>query len=208
MFGIIKTERKRMMRTGDFIITYKQIEFWPLDPKESEVDIDDISHALGMLCRYNGHTLKYYSVGEHSIRVSYILPKNLRLMGLLHDASEAYISDIPSPTKIYMQQYKEWEKEIEKVIYKKYILLEKEDTMVKEADRIMLVTEMRDLLPSGLNPKWNIAKMGIKSLEKKIKRTMSPRIAERLFLARFNELYYNKKLSIINKLLMKYYGVM
>jgi len=195
------------MRTGDFIITYKQIEFWPLDPKEDEVNIEDLGHALGMLCRYNGHCKFFYSIAEHSIRASYIVSKEFALPALLHDGEETYLSDIPSPLKIFMPQFKVWGNNLQAVIYKKYGLPGEEYKQVKDADRIMLITEMRDLLPSGINPNWAIAKMGIKPLEKRIKHTMSPKIAERLFLARFNELYYNKKLNITNKLLMKYYGV-
>ena len=206
LFGIIETEGKRM-RTGDFIITYKQIEFWPLDPREEEVDIEDIGHALGMLCRYNGHVKKFYSIGEHSVRASYIVPIEIALPTLLHDGEETFLSDIPSPTKIFMPQYKVWGNNLQSVIYKKYGLPEEEYKAVKEADRIMLLTEMRDLIPGGIRKHWKIATSNIIPLDKRIKRTMSPRIAERLFLARFNELYYNQKLSITNKLLMKYYGI-
>ena len=176
------------MRLGDFIITYKKIEFWPLDPRESEINIEDIAHALSLLCRYNGHCKFMYSIAEHSIRVSYILPPELALCGLLHDASEAYLSDIPSPTKIFMPQYKEWENNIQSVVYRKFGLPEVESIKVKEADRILLVTEMRDLLPSGLMPNWEVAKQGIIPLEKRINRTMSPKVSEKIFLNRFEEL--------------------
>src|SRR5271157_3917634 len=167
------------MRKGDFIITYKSIEFWPLDPREEEVNIFDIAHALRLLCRFNGHVRNFYSVCDHSIRVSYLVPPELALAGLLHDATEAYLSDIPSPTKIDLPIYKMWEKTLQETIYRRFGLPIEEPPEVKLADRILLVSEMRDLLPSGLMPNWEISNKGYVPLRKRIGRTMSPRKAER-----------------------------
>lgn len=68
-----------------------------LAPDSSQITLHDMAHALGAICRYNGHTPQHYSVAEHSIWVSYALPMELRLHGLLHDAHEAYLGDITSP---------------------------------------------------------------------------------------------------------------
>lgn len=71
-----------------------------------EIRIDDIAHSLSNICRYNGHSEKFYSVAEHSVLVANCLLKmghdmNTCLWGLLHDAPETYIGDIPAPLKCY-----------------------------------------------------------------------------------------------------------
>ena len=82
------------MRIGDWMQTYTGERFWPLDPRIEDIHIRDISMALGKLCRYGGHTIFFYSVAEHSVLVSEYVPEEYALWGLLHDASEAYLSDI------------------------------------------------------------------------------------------------------------------
>lgn len=81
------------------ICTASGIEFDPFDPRVENVRIDDIAHALANTCRFGGHTREFYSVAQHSILVSQYLPRNLALYGLLHDAGEAYLLDVPSPIK-------------------------------------------------------------------------------------------------------------
>ena len=85
----------KALRNGSWLQTYTGIQFWPLDPRPEEIDIQDIAHALSLLCRFNGHCQRFYSVAEHSVHVSTILAPEFGLWGLLHDAAEAYLSDIP-----------------------------------------------------------------------------------------------------------------
>jgi hypothetical protein len=127
----------------DFITTYTGIKFHYLEPKVEEVDIWDITHALSLKCRFGGHCRDFYLVAEHSIHVAHLLPPELKLCGLLHDATEAYMPDVPRPIKLRFG-LKEYEDTIFKVIAKKFgIWIGPE---VKEADDILLATESRDLL--------------------------------------------------------------
>ena len=117
-------------------------------PSPEQILIEDISWALSMKCRFNGQCKKFYSVAEHSIRVSWLLPSNLALAGLLHDANEAYLPDIPRPVKELIPEYKQVENLMEDAINRKYgIELGIADmVIIKRADNVMLATEARDLM--------------------------------------------------------------
>jgi hypothetical protein len=81
-------------------MTYTGKLFHPLDPDPSEVCLRDIAHALAQIPRFGGHASERYTVAQHSLRLAKLVPTpELRLPGLLHDAAEAYIGDIPTPLK-------------------------------------------------------------------------------------------------------------
>jgi len=88
-----------MDRHGDWIQIYSGKPYWPLDPRPEDVDIIDIAAALSKLCRFTGHTTRFYSVAEHSVLVSKSVPEEFAKWGLLHDAAEAYLCDLPAPIK-------------------------------------------------------------------------------------------------------------
>jgi hypothetical protein len=102
----VQKEVESMGRKGDWIQTFTGKQFWPLDPRPDEVYIEDIAHALGNICRFNGHCLRFYSVAEHCFHVSHKVVPGLALMGLLHDAAEAYVCDVVRPVKPYLKEYK------------------------------------------------------------------------------------------------------
>lgn len=120
----------------------------PLNPDPADIHIEDIAHALSNQCRFSGHVKKFYSVAEHSIKVSHAVPKEDALWGLLHDASEAYLVDVPSPIKndLFGKQYREVEDMLMSVICEKYGLDPEMPASVKAADNSLLRTEVRDLL--------------------------------------------------------------
>jgi 5'-deoxynucleotidase YfbR-like HD superfamily hydrolase len=95
-------------RRGDPIGTYTGGHFYPLDPDPAEVDLPDIANGLANTCRYAGQCQFYYSVGTHSLYVSEELADHgprVQLYGLLHDAAEAYVSDVPRPIKRELEHF-------------------------------------------------------------------------------------------------------
>lgn len=128
-------------RQGDWIQTYTGRKFYTLDPRPEEVDIVDIAHALSMMCRYNGHCERFYSVAEHSVLIARHLPLKYKLWGLLHDASEAYIADINRPTKRFMPEYKSIERNIMLAVCDHFGLDRDEPFEVKCADNGILFDE-------------------------------------------------------------------
>lgn len=85
---------------GDWMQTFSGHRFYPLDPKPEDIDPRDIAHSLSLLCRYNGHIDRFYSVAEHCILMSLVMPtRELALEALLHDGSEAYCGDMVRPLK-------------------------------------------------------------------------------------------------------------
>lgn len=93
-----------------YIMTDSKIHFTPHNPNKDDININDIAHALAHMCRANGHFNSFYSVTQHSINCSLEArakgyPKDVQLACLLHDASEAYMSDITRPVKKLVTQY-------------------------------------------------------------------------------------------------------
>ena len=142
------------MRKGDYIYTYSEKEFWPLDPIIDEISINDIGHALSLLCRGNGHVKHFYSVAQHSIACAKEAKlrnysRRVQLACLLHDASEAYLSDITRPVKKQLSRYIEIEEILQNKIYEKFNLhnLSPEELMqIKLVDDAMLKYEMKELM--------------------------------------------------------------
>jgi hypothetical protein len=137
---------------GNFLQTHSGILFFPLDPRPEDIDVGDIAHSLSLQCRFAGHVKRHYSVAEHSIRVSKIVSRDVALWALLHDASEAYLVDLPRPLKVLPEfyRYREIEKNIMDAIVRKYGLCEIMPEEVDYADNVLLATEARDLM-GGIN---------------------------------------------------------
>lgn len=168
----------------DWIATYSGRPFFPMAPRVEDVRIADIAHALANLCRFAGHTRSFYSVAQHSVLVSRLCDPADALWGLLHDASEAYLCDIVSPVKhtAGLDGYRHIERQLQEVIAQAFGLPLHEPHSVKAADRVLLKTEQRDLMPmpDGWLPGGTTLGHRLVPLE--------PRAAERLFLLRFHEL--------------------
>lgn len=172
---------------GHWITTYTGKKFHFLAPQPEEIDIIDIAHALSLTCRFGGQCSQFYSVAEHSIRVAEIVPGEYKLHALLHDASEAYLPDLPRPMKAGLPKFKSMELVILKAAWIRFdinnwSLVNGMKVVVKEADNILLATEARDLMPNTID--WAPLP---KPLKEKIIPASSIHI-EQVFLNRFREL--------------------
>lgn len=163
-----------------WIQTYTGRKFYPLEAQEGDLDLIDIAHSLSLLCRFNGHSRVFYSVAEHSVRVSWALPDALSLWGLLHDAAEAYLSDLPRPIKAEMPFFVDSEQRLMRLIARHFGLEWPMPAEVALADTRLLVTEARDLMAPAPEP-WNL---GVPPLEQIIE-PWNPAEAEQAYLDRF-----------------------
>ena len=128
-------------RNGAWIQTVTGKQFWPMDARPEEVDIEDIAHSLSLLCRFNGHCNQFYSVAEHSVHVSNMVSIENATWGLLHDAAEAYLSDIPKPVKQELSLFNEFEECLLGVIAERFGLPREIPAEVKQVDIQLLATE-------------------------------------------------------------------
>lgn len=173
-------------REGNWLQTFSGVMFYPIDPRPEEVLIEDIAHSLSNQCRYAGHTNTFYSVAEHCYRMSYIVPKEDALWALLHDASEAYLVDLPRPIKHYSklgEVYIMLENRVMRAVVKRFNLPIPCPFSVHRADNIMLSTEKRDLMKLPPKP-WVETEKPLKG----VIFPMNPCVAEIMFLERFASL--------------------
>lgn len=139
---------------ADYITTYSGRHMIPTEPVMDDFFIEDIAHALSLICRGNGQVKSFWSVGQHCIACAKEaearqLPKRVVLACLLHDAGECYLSDVPRPLKKSLPEYQEVEDRILSLIYQKFLgsdLTEEEAAAVKEIDDDMLLYDLEELL--------------------------------------------------------------
>lgn len=176
-----------------WIETFTGKKFFFLDPKPNQFDIRDIAHALAYTCRYTGHSKRFYSVAEHSVLVSYLAADPLT--GLLHDGSEAYITDIASPIKPYISNYKDLEDMIMGRMSAVFGFQYPLPPDIKDCDATQLKTEAKYLLHSKGIPWAHLyptrREHGVAPM------CLSPEQAEKLFLDRYDEVK-NVSLSFTN----------
>jgi len=142
------------MTTHSYIVTYKGEKFTPLNPDPMQIHIEDIAHALSLMCRANGHIDYFFSIAQHSMNCAIEAKArgysaHMQLACLIHDASEAYISDITRPVKQYLLDYKLIERRLQDTVYKRFlgtVLKEEETELVQDIDNDMLLCEFDALM--------------------------------------------------------------
>jgi len=189
------------LKRGDWIQTFTGKRVYPFDMTLSDIDIFDIAHALSNLCRFTGHTNRFYSVAQHSVIMSDICyhtyGKECAKVALLHDASEAYFGDMSRPIKRSLNDDNvilTANDVLQEMIYSKFGIYTSSHTWenpVRKTDNILLYTEGRDLM--GGTDGWHDA-LHIVPL-KKIIHPAYPKVAFNMFIKRFNKYGYYGRTS-------------
>lgn len=136
-------------RNGDFMQTFTGRKFWPMDARANEVCIRDIAHSLSLQCRYAGHCRRFYSVAEHCVHIASWLvgvAPEAALFGLLHDASEAYLIDVPRPVKPFLSGYRDAEAKVMAAVCQRFGLPLEMPAAVHEADERIIADELVNLV--------------------------------------------------------------
>jgi hypothetical protein len=180
------------MEAGPHIQTVSGRRFNPLDPDPSEIEIGDIARALSNQCRFGGHARSYYSVAQHSCLVADLVAQRgadaaAILWALLHDASEAYLVDLPHPLKhrsALGRLYAAAEDRVQAAVCERFELPPDPPPLVKQVDRALLATERRDLASIA----WHWPELdGFEPLDLEIE-PWPPERARQEFLARYERL--------------------
>lgn len=182
------------MTRNDWIQTYTGRAYFPAAPRAEDVDIRDIAHALSMLCRYTGHVTRFYSVAEHSIHVSNLVPPEDALAGLLHDGTEAYCNDLASPFKRHLPDYKAAEARNWLAIAEHFSLSPDLPQSVHDADYAMLFAEKAQLFQHPPPMDWAIQPRG--AVPDVGTLGMVPMVAEYAFLRRYRELTHGRYIKL------------
>lgn len=155
-------------RIGDFIQVHSGKHFYALDPRPEDITVEDIAHSLSNLCRYTGHSDRFYSVAEHSIICARIarklgLPTIVQLYALGHDASESVVNDLARPVKQNIPQYKDVEDKIMSVMWEVIGLpepTENDYSVIKWLDNTLLTNELEQIMKRDMQEYPDVAELG------------------------------------------------
>ena len=129
------------MILGPTISTFSRGYFNFADPDSTPVTVYDIARGLSHLCRFAGQCPRFYSVAEHSIHVSKLVPQHLAWDALFHDCAEAFLGDVTSPLKNLLPDYQAIEARVEASLARQFGFQTPMSPEVKDADRRMLALE-------------------------------------------------------------------
>jgi hypothetical protein len=179
------------MEPGPYIQTVSGRRFNPLDPDPADVDIGDIARALSHQCRFGGNCRVYYSVAQHSCLAADLVAERggdggAVLWALLHDASEAYLVDLPHPLKHRSElgrMYAEVEDRLQQAICERFGLPSEPPPLLKQVDRALLATERRSVAHEA----WDWPELdGVQPLDLDIEPWLPDRARDE-FLTRFDD---------------------
>ena len=161
------------------------------NPEESDATIEDIASALSNVCRFSGHLPCFYSVAQHLVNTSRIVPDEFAFDALMHDTAEAFTNDLPTPLKWAFPVFKELEDRIESAMAKKFGFNYPYDPAIKLADTQMLLLE-KTYVKQDDRPWKNYTPLDLK-LEAELYNKVdlnpwNPRKAKKEFLWRYGEL--------------------
>lgn len=160
-------------------------------PEESDVTIEDIASALSNVCRFSGHLPRFYSIAQHLVNTSRIVPVEFSFDGLMHDTAEAFTNDLPTPLKWALPIFKELEHKIESAMAEKFGFTFPYHPSIKEADTIMLMLEKyyvkEDDSVWPQYEEWTKRRLA-RYRDQVVLDSWQPRRAKREFLERFEEL--------------------
>ena len=125
-----------------------------LEPEQDTMDIITIANSLSNLCRFMGQVNDFYSVAQHSVMVSHLVPTQHAYAGLMHDATEAFCGDLVKPIKQKLPEYSVIEERMWNALRQRYNLPMALPSSVHVADRIMVKTESRDLQTGDIWKSW------------------------------------------------------
>ena len=163
-------------------------------PEESDVTIEDIASALSNVCRFSGHLPRFYSVAQHLVNTSYIVPAEHAFTALMHDTAEAFTNDLPTPLKWALPIFKELETKIESAMGDKFGFPFPYPPEIKNADTTMLLLEKRYVKEDTSS--WPLYEEAEREMLKNKRKLLGlvdldswqPRRAKREFLERYEEL--------------------
>jgi uncharacterized protein len=175
------------MARNNWIETSSGRMVYPLAPHPDQIVFADIAHALSRQCRFNGHiNAEHYSVAEHSILVAQLVSPENKLWALLHDASESFLGDMVNPLKIDMPDFREAERRMQEVIYRKYGLEGEMPEEVHRADMVVLANE-REVLFNNHDLQWHLPYSADPSIAI---RCLPPNQAREEFVRKFFDEYF------------------
>lgn len=161
-------------------------------PERTPVTIEDIAWGLACTGRFAGQCWSpalgrrvFYSVAEHCVRMSGVVPHAFAFDALMHELGEAPCGDATSPLKRICPDFKSVEKHCARALEAQFGVTMTNPALIKHYDLRMLATERRDLMRWSGEP-WEILK-GVEPLDIRIL-PMGPDAAAEAFLARFTEL--------------------
>lgn len=177
-----------------YIATYSGGSAYPFGLNPDDISVEDIAHSLSMQCRYAGHTSEFWSVAAHSLEVSRRVEDAVRetsadgavvfeaaLAGLLHDASEAYLVDLPKPIKPLFVNYAQWEEAAELAVATRFGMQFPWPAIVTRMDKAIVRDEVANFFCVG-SVAWK--RHGVTQPAHNLV-PLDPVVGERLFLERF-----------------------